>query len=230
MRCARGSHRLQKRQEQARGILARISRTLDSASSSVGPPGRSSTVGPDRGVEGASERWSPPGNGDHRASSHRADDSPHPSRARLPLAGHVPRRNASTRVTASEKLRASRETGKCKVGRASRVIGESISMTRFEPSPKAARSEASRSGIRWDLRVPSKHPSFADDVDEHLVSRLRFRPWRGTSRCRHPAVDGDRGFPTTCGKGVGYAFLLGGRDLRRCRFGAPRRGEATVTK
>lgn len=172
MRCARGSHRLQKRQEQARVILARISRTLDSASSSVGPPGRSSTVGPDRGVEGASERWSLPGNGDHRASSHRADDSPHPSRARLPLARHVPRRNASKRVTASEKLRASRETGKCKVGRASRVIGESISMTRFEPSSKTARSEAPRSGIRWDLRVPSKHPSFADDVDEHLVSRF----------------------------------------------------------
>ena len=45
-------------------------------------------------------------------------------------------------------------------------------MTRSEPAPGAARFKASRSGIGWDLRVPSKHPSFADDVDEHLVSRF----------------------------------------------------------
>lgn len=44
-------------------ILARISRTPDRSHHRSALPGRSATVGPDRGVEGASERWSPPGNG-----------------------------------------------------------------------------------------------------------------------------------------------------------------------
>lgn len=128
-------------------ILARISRAPDSVSSSVGPPwsvvdGRSGSR-----RERREQEVVPAWKRGSSASSHRADESPRLP-AGLPLAGHVPRRNPSARVTATRSSVRHARPASAKVGRASRVIGESISMTRLEPSSRAARSEAARSRIR----------------------------------------------------------------------------------
>lgn len=168
-RCARKSHRLQKRQELA---FRRPGKDSESPESSLRRWAalrvEHRRLESDRGAEGASKERSPPGNGGHSTSSCRVDEKTSPQGG-VPLAGHVPRRGleiAGDRVR--EQPRASRLNGKCKGPfQASRDTRASTRGSRFElGSTKIARSESKRVREKsMGFTGADRHPSLADCME-----------------------------------------------------------------
>lgn len=179
-------------------------------------------------MEGASERWSSPGNGDRKASQRRVDDNP--ASRRVPLAKALPTTEPATRVTLRRgSARHARSASARPVTRAEDEAPTSCSPG--EAPAKAARPERGGSSDSMGFTGADQASVVCWLRGETSCLGSRLRPCARASRAGTHGVDFAGGSPAYLWKGCWLraprekgAVFVGGR------FGDWRRGRATMTK